>query len=142
VRQFIEVSGVGDRVQVDQAALAGVAVAGIISISSAEGRYEPFDAVVGIVLGLLLVAFYRPKRPTSPPSSVFQSMAGAAVFGLVLCIVAAPMLDAYVAPLTHESSQAGSTRVSWMLLNLWFCLFVVGFDVLFFTFLRPAPSSG
>ncbi len=41
----------------DQAALAGVAVAGIISISSAEGRYEPFDATIGIVLAILLACF-------------------------------------------------------------------------------------
>ncbi|WP_127501667.1 hypothetical protein [Actinoplanes solisilvae] len=129
----------------DLVTLGGAAVAGIISISSAEGRYEPFDATVGIVLAILLACFYRPPAPSGWPDALRQAAAAGAVFALVFCLVIAPIVDASVAPLSANLSDARATEltvvVSYRLFWTWLIAFVPLVMVTFGFAVRPRNAS-
>ncbi len=77
---------------VDRAALAGVAVAGVISVASAEGGYEPLDSVVGLVLLVLFVRFSLPGD-LEPAREWWRPTAPAAVFALLCCLVTSPFIE-------------------------------------------------
>jgi hypothetical protein len=47
----------------DQAALFGVALTAILAVIIANGAWEPFSVVVGLVLIAVLVGYYRPTAP-------------------------------------------------------------------------------
>jgi ammonia channel protein AmtB len=129
----------------DVVALAGVAVAGIIAISSAEGRYEPFDAVSGIVLAILLISFYRMPRSITWRDALCEAAPVAAVGALLLCIMVAPIIDAAVAPLCADSSDIEATgvtvvvssRLSWTWLIAYIPLWITFFGIA----LRPSTRS-
>ena len=125
----------------DQVALAGAAVAGIISIGSAEGRYEPFDATMGIVLAILLACFYRPPRPATWMVALRQSAGAASVFALVLCIMIAPLLDAaaesLTAPLTERRAAELTVQISWQLFSTWVVAFLTLWMIAFGWASRP-----
>ncbi|HET6480792.1 MAG TPA: hypothetical protein VFG35_12240 [Actinoplanes sp.] len=130
---------------VDQAALAAAAVAGIISISSAEGRYEPFDATIGIVLAILLACFYRPPVARSWKEALPQATSAAAVFALLFCIVIAPVLDAQFAPLSADLNGAAAAdinaQVSWQLFWTWLITFIILAMLLYGLAVRPRRVS-
>src|SRR4051794_34364081 len=73
----------------DQAALAGIGVAGVISISAADGPYTPFDAVLDLVLLLVFIYFYEQRERTGERTARFLS-APAAVLALVMCLILSP----------------------------------------------------
>jgi len=114
----------------DEAALAGVAVAGIISISSSDGRYEPFDAATGIVLAILLASFYRPQKPAAWREALYTTASGASVIALVFCIIISPIVDWTVekplsAYIPDNRVAYVSVVVSWRLSAVWLGAFVV-----------------
>ncbi|WP_433794729.1 hypothetical protein [Actinoplanes sp. CA-252034] len=129
----------------DLVALAGVAVAGIIAISSAEGRYEPFDAISGVVLAILLISFYRIPPSINWRDALYEAASVAAVGALLLCIMVAPIIDAAVAPLSADSSATKamevtvvvSSRLSWT----WLMAFIPLWITLFGIALRPSARS-
>ncbi|MEU8820437.1 hypothetical protein [Actinoplanes sp. NPDC048796] len=128
----------------DLAALTGVAVAGIIAISSAEGRYEPFDATSGIVLSILLACFYRLPRALAWRDALREATPVAAVGALLFCIMLAPVIDAAVAPLSEPLTDKRATEitalVSLRLFWTWLMTFVPLWIVLFATAITsPAP---
>ncbi|MGW4946361.1 hypothetical protein ACWEOZ_32805 [Actinoplanes sp. NPDC004185] len=132
--------------RVDRAALAGAAVAGIISISSAEGRYEPLDAVMGVVLGILLVTFYRPERPALRRDAWRPAASAAAVLALVLLIIVSPFIDNHAESLTKElkDQQAAaklSVEVSRQLSEIWLGAFAVTFIILWVTRMKPFAKT-
>ncbi|MCW6007570.1 hypothetical protein K1W54_23920 [Micromonospora sp. CPCC 205371] len=92
------------KVEVDQAALAGAAAAGVIAISASEGAFEPFESVAGVVLFILLAAYYR-LTPVAPGVSAWiKAIPPAAVGGLVISLIAAfPVQWALVGNSTAES---------------------------------------
>jgi hypothetical protein len=110
-------------VSVDQAALAGVGVAGVISISSADGPYTPFDGIMGVVLLIVLLYFYDGTGPNYSQSIRFFS-APAAVLALVLCLIVSPIVQAcwYYASETWREFAVDST-----LTVLWIILFGLAF---------------
>jgi len=77
---------------IDQAALAGIGVAGVISISAADGPYTPFDAVLGVVLLVVFIYFYEQRERAGGQAVRFLS-APAAVLALILCLIVSPAVQ-------------------------------------------------
>lgn len=129
----------------DLVALTGVAVAGIVAISSAEGRYEPFDATSGTVLTILLVCLYRLPRSAGWRDALREATPAAAVGALLFCIMIAPIIDAGVAPLSANLSETRATevtvvvssRLSWT----WLMAFLPLWITLFGAAIRPPAQS-
>jgi hypothetical protein len=130
-------------VNVDQAALAGVGVAGVIAISSADGPYEPFDSVTGIVLAVLLISFYRPQPPASNRQAWARAVPAAAVGSLVLCLIVSPLIEGIFAILSLKPGEARALGVSCALSVLWVVLFVLAVVLLPYTAMKPiSPADG
>ncbi|HZN70879.1 MAG TPA: hypothetical protein VFC00_04230 [Micromonosporaceae bacterium] len=111
-------------VEVDQAALAGAAVAGVIAISSAEGRYEPFETVTGVVLAILLAAYYRPSTPEKGRDEAVKALTPSAVVALVASLVASSVVDwATMSGRLHVFGR-NSLGTSWALSLFWLIAFV------------------
>jgi hypothetical protein len=66
----------------DQAALFGAALAAILTLVFGEGPWEPLGTVFGFVLLSVVVAYYRPPRPTGWVDSLTKATAFAAVLAL------------------------------------------------------------
>ncbi|MFI7081792.1 hypothetical protein ACIBO1_31325 [Micromonospora sp. NPDC049903] len=79
---------------VDQAAVAGVGVAGVISVSAADGPYTVFDSVMGVVLLILFLSFYERGTPGVRSSDRFPA-AAAAVLAVIFCLVLSPLVEAF-----------------------------------------------
>lgn len=73
---------------VDQAALLGVALAATVSISAAEGPWEPIETVVGLVL-ISVVAAYYDFSTSLREWSWARSAALASVIALCWCLTVA-----------------------------------------------------
>lgn len=73
--------------QVDQAAVLGVVLAAAVSISAAEGAWEPIESIVGLVL-LLLVKAYVDTNQVVGVSRRARRLALSAVIGLGGVLVA------------------------------------------------------
>lgn len=124
----------GEGNSVDQAALAGIGVAGTISISSADGPYTPFDAIMGLVLMMIYLAF-RQSSQRKPPSSASWRTVSAAVIAVLLCLTFSPAVEALtsrfgsVAPVGKYLCTAGSSNeheclVDSNLAQLWVLFFL------------------
>lgn len=103
------------KANVDQAALLGAAVAGVIAISASEGRYEALDSVSGVVLGLLLLT-YGPRA-----AQPLERLAVAAVGGLVACLAAAWPIDLvvhWIASANDQEWTSGVLAVVWLAIVL------------------------
>lgn len=129
---------------VDQAALAGVGVAGAISISSAEGVYTPLDSTLGVVLLILFVGFRRPQKAQKRSGIRFLA-AQAAVLAILGCMILGPVVEivSFEAnfPALPEPMDEGGFPVDSLLACVWAVLFL---SILAATWLgaRYAASAG
>jgi hypothetical protein len=73
----------------DQAALLGVALAATVSISAADGPWEPIESIVGIVLLSVVVAYFDFSRSHLDGQTWVRPAALASVLGLCWCLVIA-----------------------------------------------------
>lgn len=72
---------------IDQAALAGTALAAVISVTGGSGAWGPFNTVTGLVLLLVLGTYYRPAPgEADAPRRV---IAFGAVGALCVCVTSA-----------------------------------------------------
>jgi len=108
---------------IDQAALIGTAVAGVIAVSSAEGRYEPFDSVVGVVLAIVLIAFYRPAPAATSGQAWTMAAPPAAVGALTACLVLSFPVDKLIGALARDGDSPTDLATSTALTLLWVLLF-------------------
>lgn len=115
--------------KVDQAALAGAAVAGVIAISASEGRYEPFESIVGIVLAILLLSYRRVSEGERSDDGWPGALSWAAVGSLVLCLIASFPVDQAVDAIMAGGGNL-SLATSWALSGLWLIWFTVGLAIL------------
>jgi hypothetical protein len=113
---------------VDQAALAGVGVAGGISISSAEGLYTPFDSILGIVLILLYGAFRLPGKVQRRNDARFLA-AQSGVLALLGCMILGPAVEVWALRaeflLPLKPLNEDGFPVDTLLAGLWLILFSV-----------------
>ncbi len=107
------VPGVADRrsIKVDQAAVLGVVLAAAVSISAAEGVWEPLESIVGVVLLLLVAAYVDTGRITGKGLRV-QRWAVSGVVGLGGVLVAAW-------PLQLSGLKPGSAALNGWLCGVW-----------------------
>ncbi|MEU8611563.1 hypothetical protein AB0C29_26605 [Actinoplanes sp. NPDC048791] len=100
----------------DQAALLGVALAAVISVSVADGSWEPIETIVGLVLLLVVAAFWNFQAlKHGHAARVRRLLALTAVSSLCVCLVAAWPID-QVRP-GHLSS--------WILPAVWATTFTI-----------------
>ena len=111
-------------VNVDRAALAGVAISSIIAVSASDGRYEPFESVLGIVLAILLAAYYRPSTPATSGQAWIQALPAAAVGALTSCLVMSFPLDQLVTQVGNTHRDSATLAVSWAMSIFWVVAFV------------------
>ncbi|GAA1866418.1 hypothetical protein [Asanoa iriomotensis] len=125
-----------DKVAVDQVALAGTGIAGVIAISASEGAYEPFDAVAGTVLAIVLISLYRPRPAQTTAGAWAAAVPAAAVGALLFCLIISPLVESIV---PDPSTQNRSLAISSTLSIIWLFTAAVGATVLAHTAHRPAP---
>ncbi|WP_344139316.1 hypothetical protein [Luedemannella flava] len=125
----------------DEVALAAAAVAGVVAIAVADGPYEPFESVMGVVLAILLAVLYRPPTPESGTTAWVKAAAAAAVGALVLCLVLSFPVDQAVRAVAADGGNT-DLSVSWVLSALWLIGFLNLLVALRFTVLRvPAAAE-
>lgn len=73
--------------RVDQAAVLGVALAVSVSISAAEGPWEPIETILGLVLMLVIRTYFRSDGLTGDENRV-KRVTLAGIVGLCWCLVA------------------------------------------------------
>jgi hypothetical protein len=125
--------------RVDDLALAGAAVAAVVAIAAADGPYEPFESVLGLVLAILLAVLYRPSPSDSAQLAWVRSAAAAAVGALVLCLILAFPIDQVVRNVSASVNPV-DVGVSWALSGVWLVAFLNLLVILRFTALRPAGA--
>jgi hypothetical protein len=76
-------------VKIDQAALLGAALAAAVGMSAAEGAWEPIESVIGLVLLLIVHAFYDVSAARTRPGWHLVKYAVSGVLALIWCLVAA-----------------------------------------------------
>ncbi|WP_410597325.1 hypothetical protein [Amycolatopsis sp. lyj-23] len=103
--------------QVDQAAVLGVVLAAAVSISAAEGPWEPIESIVGLVLLLLVKAFVDTAQAVGPARRA-QRLALAAVIGLGAVLMASWPLQKLLCLLNWGGA------LKWMLVVVWIAVFV------------------
>ena len=77
----------------DEAAVLGTTLAAAISISVAEGPWEPIESVIGLVLIVVILAYMEPHRARRQPWSPARRWAVAGVLGLCVSLALAWPLE-------------------------------------------------
>jgi hypothetical protein len=77
----------------DEAAVLGATLAAAISISVAEGPWEPIESVIGLVLIVVILAYMEPHKSRGSQGSAPRRSAVAAVLGLCLSLALAWPLE-------------------------------------------------
>ncbi|WP_410811875.1 hypothetical protein [Micromonospora sp. 067-2] len=73
----------------DQAALLGVALAATVSITAAEGPWEPIESIVGLVLVVIVGAYHDLAEVRRERGGLVRRIALASVLALCCCLVVA-----------------------------------------------------
>ena len=111
----------------DEAAVLGATLAAAISISVAEGPWEPIESVIGLVLIVVILAYMEPHKGRRSLRSAPRRWAVAAVLGLCLSLALAWPLERLFgntdprAPV-EEALWPGALPIAWVLttgLALW-----------------------
>jgi hypothetical protein len=111
----------------DEAAVLGATLAAAISISVAEGPWEPIESVIGLVLIIVILAYMEPHRAHSFQRSAPRRWAVAAVMGLCVSLALAWPLERLFgntdpgAPV-EEALWSGALPIAWAVtttLALW-----------------------
>ena len=143
-------SNVDSRLRVDPAALGSAAVAGIITLVLAPGRYGWLSAGVGTALLFLLLGWYRPGRPQAMLDWIGRALAFGSVAGLLAAMVVAwPLQDLVVgtperclglAPGQEDicAGNAAGPMVGWS----WLLLAAVSCAVHLLTLRPPEGTTG
>jgi multisubunit Na+/H+ antiporter MnhB subunit len=129
---------------VDSAALAAAALAGALSVFSAPGPYVPLNAIVGLTLLIIVLAYELRRDRTN-----FQNVAFGAVCGLCSLLVVGFVAEFRQANwgwdywVDLEKDPQRSNVNYWIMLTWWFGLTVVftGLGFLFRSNSRPEPST-
>lgn len=87
----------------DQGALLGAALAATVSISVAETDWEPIETVIGIVLMIIVLAYWDPSANQRSPRPGARRAAFAAVLALCTCLAVA-----------YPLSRSGADTVTWL----------------------------
>ncbi len=111
----------------DEAAVLGATLAAAISISVAEGPWEPIESVIGLVLIVVILAYMEPHKGRGSQRSAPRRWAVAAVLGLCLSLALAWPLERLfgntdpLAPV-EETLWPGALPIAWAVttaLALW-----------------------
>jgi hypothetical protein len=77
----------------DQAALIGGALAAVLAIAQADGRWDFFDSVLGLAILVVLLTFYRPTQQPKGRYSLFERIALSAVLAAIGCVIAGVVVE-------------------------------------------------
>lgn len=72
----------------DQAALAGGALAAVLAIAQADGKWDSFDSTLGLTIFLVMVTFYRAPTSLQGNHWLLERAALSAVLATIFCVVA------------------------------------------------------